>query len=184
MFILRQIIPLVVISLLIGFLIARIDFSALEDQLASDADDSIEAEEALDQGWSVDAFVNGIRRQFGTVAVDPLLDKDVAAQLSVAAARAEARSGKDSYLTSILQETDDLAVTTVTSTREGGLTGNSPAGFAGAFVTVAEGESLSDIAGRVYGNPDEYLRIFAANRDVLSDPDQIYAGQRLRIPDL
>jgi LysM repeat protein len=48
--------------------------------------------------------------------------------------------------------------------------------------TVAPGDSLSAIAQRFYGNSREYQRIFEANRNQLSDPDHIRAGQVLVIP--
>jgi tetratricopeptide (TPR) repeat protein len=49
-------------------------------------------------------------------------------------------------------------------------------------VTVGIGESLSTIAERLYGDSDQYLRIFDANRDRLSDPDVIFPGMTLTIP--
>ena len=49
--------------------------------------------------------------------------------------------------------------------------------------TVAKGETLSAIAKSVYGKASEYRRIFEANRDQLSDPDEIKPGQVLKIPD-
>jgi len=48
--------------------------------------------------------------------------------------------------------------------------------------TVAAGDSLSKIAKHFYGNANEYMKIFEANRDKLSDPDKIKAGQELVIP--
>ena len=47
---------------------------------------------------------------------------------------------------------------------------------------VASGDTLSAIAKRYYGDASQYHRIFEANRDQLSDPDKIQAGQRLKIP--
>jgi nucleoid-associated protein YgaU len=47
---------------------------------------------------------------------------------------------------------------------------------------VAKGETLSAIAKKYYGNANEYPRIFEANRPLLSHPDKIYPGQKLRIP--
>ena len=47
---------------------------------------------------------------------------------------------------------------------------------------VDKGETLSAIALKYYGRPGDFMRIFNANRDVLSDPDRILPGQRLRIP--
>jgi nucleoid-associated protein YgaU len=54
---------------------------------------------------------------------------------------------------------------------------------------VCEGDTLAEIAQKLYG-PEEgnkkenVTRIFAANRQVLKSPDQIYAGQKLTIPPL
>lgn len=47
--------------------------------------------------------------------------------------------------------------------------------------TVKSGDTLSKIAQEVYGNGD-YMKIFEANKPLLSDPDKIYPGQVLRIP--
>jgi len=47
---------------------------------------------------------------------------------------------------------------------------------------VVAGDTLSAIAKRYYGDASKYHRIFEANRDQLSDPDKIQAGQRLKIP--
>jgi tetratricopeptide (TPR) repeat protein len=49
-------------------------------------------------------------------------------------------------------------------------------------VTVGIGETLSTIAERIYGDSDQYLRIFDANRDRLSDPNVIFPGMTLTIP--
>jgi len=48
--------------------------------------------------------------------------------------------------------------------------------------TVVRGDTLSAIAKEAYGNANEYNRIFEANRPMLSDPNKIYPGQKLRIP--
>lgn len=47
---------------------------------------------------------------------------------------------------------------------------------------VEPGDTLSFIALDEYGSPGRYLEIFEANRDKLSDPHTIYAGQTLAIP--
>jgi len=49
--------------------------------------------------------------------------------------------------------------------------------------TVAAGDSLSKIAKSFYGNANQYMKIFEANKDKLSDPDKIKPGQELVIPD-
>lgn len=50
--------------------------------------------------------------------------------------------------------------------------------------TVKSGESLSLIAKEYYGDAMKYTEIFEANKPMLSDPDKIYPGQVLRIPNL
>lgn len=50
------------------------------------------------------------------------------------------------------------------------------------FYTVKSGDTLSKIAKEMYGNANDYPKIFEANRPMLSHPDKIYVGQVLRIP--
>lgn len=50
--------------------------------------------------------------------------------------------------------------------------------------TVVSGESLSKIAKKYYGDAMKYTVIFEANKPTLKDPDKIYPGQVLRIPEL
>lgn len=50
------------------------------------------------------------------------------------------------------------------------------------FYTVKSGDTLSKIAKEMYGNANDYMKIFEANKPMLSDPDKIYVGQVLRIP--
>lgn len=52
------------------------------------------------------------------------------------------------------------------------------------FYTVKSGDSLSKIAKEIYGDAMKYPVIFEANKPMLSDPDKIYPGQTLRIPQL
>jgi nucleoid-associated protein YgaU len=51
------------------------------------------------------------------------------------------------------------------------------------FYTVQRGDTLSKIAQAHYGDANQYPRIFEANRPLLRDPDEIYPGQTLRIPE-
>lgn len=50
--------------------------------------------------------------------------------------------------------------------------------------TVKSGDSLSKIAKEFYGDPMKYKELFAANQDVLDDPNKIFPGQELKIPNL
>ena len=48
--------------------------------------------------------------------------------------------------------------------------------------TVQAGDNLTKISKQFYGNANQYLKIFEANKDKLSDPDKIKAGMELLIP--
>ena len=50
------------------------------------------------------------------------------------------------------------------------------------YYEVKSGDTLSKIAKQYYGDANKYNQIFEANRPMLKDPDEIYPGQRLRIP--
>lgn len=50
------------------------------------------------------------------------------------------------------------------------------------FHEVKKGDTLWKISERALGNGARYTEIFEANRPMLSDPDKIYPGQMLRIP--
>lgn len=54
---------------------------------------------------------------------------------------------------------------------------------AGRTYVVVAGDSLSKIAQHQYGSASKWPRIFEANRAVIKDPDLIYPGQELRIPE-
>ena len=50
------------------------------------------------------------------------------------------------------------------------------------YYTVVRGDTLSAISKAMYGNANDYPKIFEANKPMLSSPDKIYPGQLLRIP--
>jgi len=52
----------------------------------------------------------------------------------------------------------------------------------GQTYTVKSGDTLSRISKELYGDSNEYMRIFYANRSALNDPDKIQVGQQLIIP--
>jgi len=47
---------------------------------------------------------------------------------------------------------------------------------------VVEGDSLSKIAKREYGDANKWRTIFEANKGLVNDPDLIYPGQELKLP--
>ena len=52
----------------------------------------------------------------------------------------------------------------------------------GKFYTVVAGDTLSKISKAQYGDANQYMKIFEANKPMLKDPNKIYPGQVLRIP--
>jgi LysM repeat protein len=49
-------------------------------------------------------------------------------------------------------------------------------------IIVQNGDTLSKIAKKAYGNHGAYKKIFVANPEIIKNPNQIFVGQRLRIP--
>lgn len=62
------------------------------------------------------------------------------------------------------------------------ITVTGPVVVAAEFVEVKAGDTLSAISLRVYGNANQYQKIFEANKPMLKDVNKIYPGQKLRIP--
>jgi len=50
------------------------------------------------------------------------------------------------------------------------------------YYTVVSGDTLSKISKQHYGDANKYMKIFEANKPMLTSPDRIYPGQKLRIP--
>ena len=50
------------------------------------------------------------------------------------------------------------------------------------YYTIEKGDTLWAIAKKHLGDGNKYHDIFAANREVIKDPDLIYPGQKIRIP--
>ena len=63
------------------------------------------------------------------------------------------------------------------------ITVTGPVVVAAEFVEVKAGDTLSAISLRVYGNANQYQKIFDANKPMLKDVNKIYPGQTLRIPE-
>lgn len=49
--------------------------------------------------------------------------------------------------------------------------------------TVRPGDTLSKIAKEILGDANDYMKIFDANKDILTDPYKIKPGQVLTIPE-
>lgn len=50
------------------------------------------------------------------------------------------------------------------------------------FYEIVSGDTLGAIAKKFYGKSSAYMKIFEANKDIISDPNKIYPGQKIRIP--
>jgi len=48
--------------------------------------------------------------------------------------------------------------------------------------TVAKNDTLQKISKKFYGTTKNWLKLYKANKDVLSGPDKLYAGQIINIP--
>ena len=78
---------------------------------------------------------------------------------------------------------DDItADITVDSSRAMGAAAGGGQGGGNQTYEVKSGDNLSKISKQFYGDANEYMRIFYANRDKLRDPDKIQVGQQLVIP--
>lgn len=65
---------------------------------------------------------------------------------------------------------------------QSGASSTAPVTQAAETYEVKKGDSLSRIAKSVYGDASAWKRIFEANQDVIKDPDKIFPGQKLKIP--
>jgi nucleoid-associated protein YgaU len=48
--------------------------------------------------------------------------------------------------------------------------------------TIQKGDTLSKIAKRHYGDAARWTALFEANKDIIKNPDLIYPGQVLKLP--
>ena len=82
---------------------------------------------------------------------------------------------------------DLIADITVNESAQGARTQTAGASASGGqstrTYTVQAGDSLSKISKQFYGNPNDYMKIFEANRDQLGNPNEIRPGQQLKIPE-
>lgn len=52
------------------------------------------------------------------------------------------------------------------------------------YYEIKSGDNLSKISKQFYGDPNKYNKIFEANKEVIKDPNLIYPGQKIRIPQI
>jgi nucleoid-associated protein YgaU len=52
------------------------------------------------------------------------------------------------------------------------------------FYTIVKGDTLWEIATKYYDDGSKYTHIVEANLEVIKDPDLIYPGQTIRIPEV
>lgn len=50
------------------------------------------------------------------------------------------------------------------------------------FYTIQQGDTLSAISKRYYGDANKWRELHQANQGVIDDPDKIYPGQTIRVP--
>ena len=60
---------------------------------------------------------------------------------------------------------------------------SAPAATESKFYEVKKGDTLSAISKAMYGDANKYQKIFDANKPMLKDVNNIYPGQKLRIPE-
>jgi nucleoid-associated protein YgaU len=77
---------------------------------------------------------------------------------------------------------DVVADIKVRPTAAGGPPAAQPGPATPTTYTVQAGDTLSGIAKKLYGHANDYMDIFNANKDQLTDPDKIKPGQVLKIP--
>lgn len=83
-----------------------------------------------------------------------------------------------------IEKVDDDGLTAPAPQPTAQAAGASPSDPEPTFYTVQEGDSLSKIAESEYGDANKWEQLFEANKQVIEDPDLIYPGQKIRVPEL
>ena len=84
--------------------------------------------------------------------------------------------------TAVDQETKEKVIMAVGNAAGVAAVEDTVAGADPMFHEVQKGDTLWKVAEAALGNGARYEEIFEANKPMLSHPDKIYPGQRLRIP--
>jgi len=196
MFFLRHVLPAIILSIAVGFVIARFTLnpvnnyqqgattpstayneSAVQPASVSSPDETTPAP-STDQITDTAAPDSSSRSQW---SVDSFL-KSVSEQSSSdtgvpPAASQISRDAETDYESAILEE----AATTSVLPKPGR---SEPAKPVAKFrsVTVRRGDTLSSISKKIYGDSKQYQRIIKANRELSENPNKLYVGQILRLP--
>jgi nucleoid-associated protein YgaU len=71
---------------------------------------------------------------------------------------------------------------TQTPSQTGGTSMGNPGAQTQRDYTIQSGDSLSKIARQFYGDPNDWQKIYQANKDKIKDPNLIHPGQKIIIP--
>lgn len=82
----------------------------------------------------------------------------------------------------IKQPTTSVGKPIATKQEERAVSSNAPSKNPDRTYTVTSGDCLWNIAKKYYGNGADYMKIYNANKDKISNPSLIYPGQTLIIP--
>lgn len=117
----------------------------------------------------------------------------LSAELSFAASLDDSPQGALEAINMLRRENAILRDKLATATGDGQLTGSTPATPAPPapepaegvvdLYTVEQGDTLTRIAQRTYGDPNKWRLILEANSDVVPRPEDLRVGQRLVIPE-
>lgn len=132
--------------------------------------------EALDAGKPASEvrmlLENALDAESDPAALDALRGADGKIDITNLIAALVLRSGKDA-----VSDADKAYVETLLAEGQSGAAGKPKT------VVVQAGDTLSSIARQHYGDPDAYVRILAANKSKLRNPNIIEIGTELVIPE-
>ena len=154
----------------------------VDEPPVSEVQEKITTKQTEIAGWSANNFMDVIKKEKVQVASP---QDEISSVISRAAKRNAQQAPKDPYLDSLKDEVSDLSVTAINTVGATDIIRNQPYDLASSSELVhivKEGDSLSSIAFEVYGDPNAYLKIYNANKDVLASPDQLTKGVSLKIP--
>lgn len=143
------------------------------------------------EAWSADNFLDVLK--------EPAEDSDAANAIEMLT-KQNTIEKKDPYVASLVNEAVDLAVLPFGNNGKIEDSSDQAAFYTSSAIDKTElpplhfnpdgsiivqnGDSLSRIALILYRDESQYTRIFEANKDVLSNPHELQAGTRLRIPEI